>query len=53
MNNCRICRTGLPTLSLPTNHHYPCLLVRQVDQFGKLEKSSEYRSKTPAASCGR
>ncbi len=38
---------------LPTNHLPPCLLVRQVDQFDKLENSSEYRGKTPAASCGR
>ena len=26
---------------------YPCLLVWQVDQFEKLEKSSEYRTQTP------
>ena len=42
-----------PGSSFPTNHHYPCLLVRQVDQFEELEKPGEYRSKTPAALCGR
>ena len=34
------------------NHYYPCLLVRQVDQFEELDKSREYHAKTPAASCG-
>ena len=36
-----LCRTVTPALSLPTNHYYPCLLDRQVDQFEELEKSSE------------
>ena len=43
----------LQLLTLPTTHQYPRLLVRRVNQFEKLEKPSEYRVKTPAASCGR
>ena len=32
--------TGAVVSSLPTNHHYPCLLARQVDQFEELRNQA-------------
>ena len=52
---CKVVREGRVTRSHALRsvfHQDPCLLVRQVDQFGKLRESTDYRHKTPAASCG-